>query len=597
MKRVAIMFLFGACFVFAPTAWCATRISMTVEPKKISMYDNASLQITIESDAQDVPEPKLPNLVDFQIFSAGSSQSVQVINGKVSSSVTYRYALSPRHPGRFNVGPAVVTINGTDYTTQVEVVTVNDVPANQHPAPGHNEVQPPPTKTRGEHHVFITASLDRDTVYVNQPVTYVFRFYAGERLLSNPEYNRPSFTNFWVEDLPPQRKYTTTLDGIPYDVTEIRTALFPAEAGVKTIAPAEVTATVRSQSRGNRMNPFNLFDDGFFDRGEPLHLATDALKLTVLSPPAGSPAPPFSGLVGKFTIDAKADVKSVNVGDPVTVHVTVSGEGNVKSIQRPYRDTLPNFRIFSGGSSEDVSTTGYEISGSKTFDEVFVPQRAGTYSLPAFELTYLDPQSHAYKTIKTEPISITVAGGSADFTIPSLNLHPDQLSDIAADVRFLKTEGNDLRRHESIGMLGTAFWFGHALPLLGLAGFFTWRRRVLKDTADPVGRRRRRARQSALRLLHGADPKSAAAIDYAKLSDALLGYYSDRYNLSAQGLTRAEMRARMEEGRLSRPTIDKYLELLDECDRGRYAPGGASLVPSDVLSHAEQVLVEMEQTR
>ncbi len=590
----ALLLLLGGLVALVPSASADTRITAKVEPKKISMYENVTLEITVISDNQNVPQPQLPPLTDFQVFSSGRSQSIQYINGRISASVTYTYVLAPRQPGRFTVGPATVTVGGSVYSTQPEAVVVTDAPP---PAPRQQQQQDPAARrTNRERHVFITASLDKDTVYVNEPVTFIFRFYTGERLLSNPEYQRPAFTGFWVEDLPPQRKYTTSIDGITYEVTEIRTALFPAEAGAKLIPAAEVNATVRgSRRRSNRINPFDLFDDSFFDRGETLRLTTDPLKLVVLPTPPTSVSPPPSGLVGNFEIRAKADVREVNVGDPVTVSVTITGEGNIKAVPRPYRDTLPNFRMFSGGTSENITTADYRIRGAKTFDEVFVPQRAGTYTLPQFALTYFDPKARAYETVRTDPIEITVTGGAADFTIPSLRLEPDQISDLAADVRFLKTDGSQLRRHSGAGLFGWAFWIGHFLPLSGLVGFFIWRRGVLREAADPVGRRRRLARAAALARLRGDNGKGPAQpLTYSDLADALLQFYSDRYNTSAQGLTRAEMRVRLTAAGLPDATIRDYLELLDLCDRGRYAPGAQNQVGADTVARAEAIIAAIE---
>lgn len=588
--------LFFFVLVTAQSALAQPRIIMKAEPKKISMYENVTLEITVEGEIKDLPQPQLPPMTDFQVFSSGRSQSVRMVNGRVSASVTYKYVLAPRQTGRFVIGPATITVNGNVYSSATEAIIVSDAPP---PATSQQQQSQDPAARRSnrDRRVFITASLDKDSVYVNEPVTYIFRFYTGERLLSNPEYQRPAFTGFWVEDLPPQRKYTTTIDGVTYDVTEIRTALFPAESGQKTIPAAEVTATVRSNRRrpNQRTNPFSLFDDSFFDRGESVRLLTDVLKLTVLPTPPTDLKPAPSGLVGNFEIRANTDTKQVNVGDPVTVSVTVTGEGNVKSIPAPYRDTLPNFRMFSGGTSENTTTSDYRIRGAKTFDEVFVPQRAGTYSLPSFALTYFDPKKKSYEVARTEPIELTVTGAAADFTIPSLKLEPDQLSDLAADVRFLKTDGEGLRRTSSPGLFGLAFWAGHVIPLLGLIGFFTWRRGILKDAADPVGRRKRLARQRAIARLRGTDGKAPATpVTYSDLADALMQFYDDRYSKSAQGQTRNEVRATLFANGLHEATVNSYTELLDLCDRGRYAPGGMDKVPDETISRAESVIAAME---
>jgi hypothetical protein len=140
-----------------------------------------------------------------------------------------------------------------------------------------------------------------------------------------------------------------------------------------------------------------------------------------------------------------------------------------------------------------------------------------------------------------------------------------------------------------------AFWIGHVLPLLGLVGFLTWRRGVLREAADPVGRRRRLARQAALARLRGGDGKGESPpLTYSDLSDALMQFYTDRYSISAQGQTRPEVRATLLRDGLSEATIGGYIELLDLCDRGRYALGDMDKVPTATIERAEAIIAAME---
>jgi len=604
-KVVALSLALALCLLPLRSVSAATSFTAKVEPKKIMLSENVTLQLTLESDAQSLPQPQLPPLTDFQVYSSGRSQSMQVVNGRVHSSIIYTYVLSPRHTGRFAVGPARVNIDGVEYTTQSEFVVVNDAPSSPPPSlppPGEHPKNDVAVARESKRHVFITANLDRDTAFVNQAVTYIFRFYAGEPLLANPEYTRPAFTNFWVQDLPPQRKYTTVIDGVPYDVTEIRTALFPTDAGEKTIGPSEVKATIRGRRRAAGRDPFSLFNDNFFntfDRGEEMRLATESMRLVVLPLPEAGKLALASGLVGRFTIAARADVRSVNVGDPITVAVTIAGEGNIKSIPEPHFDSLPNFRVFSGGTSEDVSTSDYRVSGRKMFDEVFVPQRPGTYNLPPFNLAYFDPSRRAFQPIHTDSIAVTVTGAAADFTIPSLRLAPDQLSDLASDVRFLKTEGGRFRRRGDPGLFGIAFWLGHILPLAGLTMLLGWRRRLLREAADPAGRRRRLAHRHALARLQDRAPGQPGSGDVSaeRVADAMLQYYSDRYNCVAQGLRREEMRLRLAGDGLPSVTVEEYLDILAVCDQKRYAPGSDQNVSEELLTRVRRVLEDMETVR
>lgn len=579
----------------------ATTISTTVDRNNVPVGEPLTLTIEVVSDGGTISQPRFDDLSAFDVVSSGSTRNVQVVGGRMSASLTFTYTLVPRDEGQFTIGPAKVTIGGADHLT--DPVTVNVTPSRTRrdeparPEERPTQGQPKPT---GDRRVFISAELDRDTAYVNQPITYIFRFFQGERLLSNPEYTKPSFPGFWVEDLPPQRKYSTVIDGIRYEVTEIRYALFPTDAGTKTIGETRLKATVSSGRRTRSNDPFSIFgNDPFFgfDRGEALNLTTRPVTLAVLPHPADGRPANFSGLVGAFSLRAESDLRTVSVGDPLTVKVTLSGEGNIKAATAPVFDSVPGLRTFAAGSSEEVSTAGYKISGRKSFDQVFVPQRPGTYRIPPFSLSYFDPVARRYRTIQTEPIEFTATGTATDFTIPSLRLSPDELSDLAADVRFIHTDGTDLRRITDPGLFGWPFWAGHLLPFAGLVGFLAWRRRAIRIAADPVGQKRRRAYRTAIECLESTNGKVTGGEGvFEIIANALLRYYGDRFNRPASGARRQDIRADLSRDGVPDPQIAEYLSLLDECDRCRYARA-ADARAADAAERARRVLAGLEEAR
>lgn len=581
-------------------AFAGTTINTSVDRNNVAAGEPINLTIEVISDGSSISQPRFDDLGAFDVISSGSTRNIQLINGRMNASLTFSYTLVPRDEGKYTIGPAKVKVGDTDFLT--DPVTINVSPArirrDEPDKPNESAPSRTPSRPSGEHRVFITADLDRDTAFVNQPITYIFRFYQGERLLSNPEYSKPSFPGFWVEDLPPQKKYTTVIEGVRYDVTEIRYALFPTDAGTKTIGETRLKATVSSGRRSRGNDPFSIFgNDPFFgfDRGEALNLATKPVRVVVLPHPGEGRPLDFNGLVGSFSLSAESDLSTVAVGDPLTVTVTLSGEGNIKAATAPVFDSVPGLRTFSAGSSEEVSTAGYKISGKKSFDQVFVPQRPGTYRIPPFTMSFLDPSTRRYRTLQTEPIEFNATGAATDFTIPSLRLSQDELSDLAADVRFIHTDGSGLRRHSDPGIFGWPFWIGHVLPLAGLVGFIVWRRHTLNVAADPVGQKRRRAYRVAVEQLSAQNGgQGGTPPAYETIAEALLRYYGDRFNRPSSGARRQDIRADLLSAGVPDPHVSEYLSLLDECDRNRYARPSASTSITDAADRAKRVLSNLE---
>ncbi|HEX9750814.1 MAG TPA: BatD family protein [candidate division Zixibacteria bacterium] len=597
MSRARITIL--ACLLAAlpPAARADIRFTASVDTDSIPRDGVVHFTLTLQAPEQSLPNPTLPDLGAFEVFSSGRAQNVSYVDGRVTTSIAYNYALVPRGPGNYTIGEAKVTIDGKEYTTQPIAIVVTKEGAGsvtqqqrQQPPPETPDREKPGGKREG---IFITTSLDKDTALVNEPVTFIFRFYRAQRLLSSPEYNRPEFPGFWVEELSPQRRYRRTIDGVEYDVTELRTMLFPTDAGVKTIEPARLKIAIPNRSRGSALDPFGRDIFGLIG-GEDRVLQSDPLSLIVLAPPARGRPENWSGLVGRFRMKSSVSAREVAVGDPITVTVTIEGEGNIKSIARPQFDSIPDFRTFSAGTSETVSKEGYRIGGMKSFEEVFVPQRAGVYALPVFSLCYYDLNSQRYATLTSDTITVTVTGASTDFSLPSLRLQPDELSDLAADVRFLKTDGTDLRTVAGPGLFGPAFWAGHLVPLCGLLAFVGWRRRILRDQANPASRRRRLAYRSALQRLRNGE---SARVSTADVASALEQFFSDRYNCAARGLRRNDMRDLLAKDRVPESTLNEYMDLLDWCDRSRYVPADSDGAPSELITRAISLLAEFEQSR
>ena len=67
------------------------------------------------------------------------------------------------------------------------------------------------------------------------------------------------------------------------------------------------------------------------------------------------------------------------------------------------------------------------------YDFLAVPRNLGSYTIPAVEFTYYDTSKNAYKTIKTQPFTLTVEKGdgsaseSADYSSKDKDIHTIKL--------------------------------------------------------------------------------------------------------------------------------------------------------------------------
>ncbi len=464
IKNTVRVLPFAFCLLpFALLYAADVQISASLDRQQVALNEQASLSVTI-SGSGNLPEPQLPTFQDFQISNAGRSQNFTWVNGQASASVTYNFALLALKEGHFTIPP--IKIAGQAAETQPLSLDVVKGEANALPAPQKQPGERAQTG-RGSTALFITGSADKSSVYVGEPLTYSFRLFNRVRLLRQPNYQPPQTSGFWAEDLPPQRNYQTTVKGVPYNVTEVRTALFPTGQGKATIGPATLSVSIENIGT----DPFSDdFFASFFGRGEEKVLRTDPVAIRVKPLPDPKPAN-FKGAVGHYTIVANLDKDHTMVGQPLTLSITVAGRGNIKSLPDLPLPPLPNVRTFDPNAATNIEKKDGQVQGSKVFKTVLIPTASGDLQIPAVYFVFFDSDAHAYKTIASRPLTVHVSpagpGGaapaapysSAPSSTPGIRL-------LGEDIRYIRTpsqlsaQGGPLYKSRLFQIFNALFLFG-----------------------------------------------------------------------------------------------------------------------------------------
>jgi hypothetical protein len=603
----------GAFLLMSPAvAGADIVISAQASPQQVGVGENITLRVTIEGQANINGSPALPDLPDFQVYSGGRSSNFTFINGQVSSSLQFTYILVPKHAGNFTLGPVTLVYDNKTYSTAPMTIMVGSGGApRQAPAPSGGSTAPgaapAPVASPGRHGndpVFITTQVDRHEVYVNEPLVLTFRFYHRIPILAQPQYTAPSTGGFWAEDLPPQREYVATVNGVEFQVTEIKTALFPTTAGKLSIGPATLVVQVEDFNRRSA-DPFaDDFFRNFFSGGRQVGLKSEPIAIKVKPLPAEGRPVEFTGTVGQWALSARLDRQSAKVGEAVTLEVRVFGVGNVKSVGKIELPPVTGFKVYDTISSTDVQKQDYRVRGVKTYRTLLRPEVTGTLTVPPIAYAYFDPKTGRYERMQVPALQLKVAPGEAqaqNFPAPGLSAAPEQSAPgvkvMAKDIRYLKLQ---------VPLTGQTpprpleFWLaGFGLPALGLAGIWLWRRRQDKLAADPVYARRRAAGRSARAALHQAhlarNRKDAQGF-YSALSLSLMGYLADKLGLSRSGVTQREIVRRLLLAGGEEKKVTQLTELLDECDFARFAPGdreAAAMEQHEAL--AESLLTEFSR--
>ncbi len=542
-------------------------ITANVDRTNLSTDETLTLTITLNAAVSNLPSPTLPSLNGFNIVGSGSSSQISIINGAMSAQMVYSYRLQPYQAGNLVIEPVSVTINGQTFTTEPITVQVTQGTGQTQAAPRivPGIAAPAPTELAGQK-FFIEAEVDNPTPFLGEQVVYTFRFYQAGTFLGQPDYQAPSFTGFWSEQQPDQAQYQVQAGGQLYQVTELRTILFPTAAEPVTIEPARL-----------------IIPGGFFHRDTTLQ--TESIQLDINPLPPNAPDS-FSGAVGQFDLAAEVDTTDGKVNEPITLKVTLSGQGNLNTIPDPVWPEIQGWRSFESQASTNTSFENGTLTGSRVYERLFVPGVEGEATIPSIDYTYFDPASGMYQTTATEPIPVSIAPGSAEAPPPNfLGSNKTEVAQLATDIRHLKSIPSSLNLARRPLTDQPFYWLAWGVPLVALAGNFAWQWRQLYWQTHVGLARSSQARKKAKRALAQARKQDDL---YLAANQILTTYLSDKLNQPVAGLTRRVLNKLLAESKLNSNLINRVEMALSESELGRFSPEASS------PGHAENLLTEID---
>ncbi len=557
----------------------ADRIQVTVDRNQVTLRDQIYLTIRIEG-SPDEP-PRLPELPDFRVVSRGQQQQTQMVNFRVSHSVSYNYLLIPLRPGSFEIGPATARIDGEDVRSRPFVIQVADAEADD---------------GQRNRDLFVTASVSTDRPWQGQQVIYTWRFLSrvpvGQGSIESMEFG----SDVVAEDLGEVRQYTTAVDGVQYQVNELTKAIFPQRVGEIVLPPSQlrVEVQVAEQRRSaRRRSIFDDFDD-LLGRGgswQTKYLVSAPLVLDVQ--PLPPPPEDWSGLIGEFEMSASLSRRELMVGQSATLQVAVRGVGNVQFLAEPRFPELPAFKVYPDQPTANVDRGGDQLAGSKVFRRALVPLVSGALSIPPLDLVYFDPEQGAYVTRSTDRVDLEVSPADGEEELMLTESLAPTTGKVA--VRILADDILPIRRTaEGIVSAAPSGWrawtwrFAGGLPPLIYLALFGYRRRERRYASDRTLRRRERALRRAFAATKRL-PAELGAADAAEASRALRCYVGDKLGLEGAALTPAEAEQALLDAGVDTEAVRSCRRELERLEAAQFG-ASASTIPAGGLSDLIRML-------
>jgi hypothetical protein len=577
----------------------AQQIAVSV-PSHVSAGENFRLSYTIET--QEVEEFRAGNIPQGLEVLAGpytsQQSSYQMVNGHTSSSssITYTYTLYAAKSGTYTISPAHARVNGKPISSRSARVTVSGTARSNSTPRMHEEGEDQPRmRSAGSpitgRDLFIKVSANKRRVHEQEPVLLTYKVYTLVDL-TQLEGKMPDLTGFHTQEVPlPQQKsfHVERVNGVPYRcVTWSQYVMYPQMTGKLEIPSITFKGIVVEENRS--VDPFEAFFNGGSGYVE-VKRNIQAPGLTIQVDPLPNKPAGFSGGVGRFNLSAQLTKNTVKAGDPVTLRVVVSGVGNLKLLKQPEVNFPKDFDKYDPKVTDKTKLTANGVEGNMVYDYLVVPRNRGKYTIPPVTLIYYDTRSNSYRTLKTQPLTLTVEKGDGSSTSASY----DETK--ANDIHNLKKGEITLHNRDDFFFGSAAYWISIIVSVVAfLALLIIFRKRAI-DNADIVKMRGKKANKIARRRLKLASQlmfKGQAERFYDEVLRALWGYVSYKLNMPVEKLSRDNIADNLHNRGVDNETISKFLSALDECEYERYAPGDPAGNMGKTFTSAMTAITDIE---
>ncbi len=577
------------------TAEAQSSFSATVDKDQVSFGDYFQLRFTLEG-SQGGRNFHPPAFNDFMVLSGpNQSTSMQIINGSVSSSISYSYILQPRNEGKFTIAAASIEAEGKKYQTQPITIEVVKGTAQPKAKQAENENQDSRSQIGGN--LMIKAIVDRTKVYQGEQITVSYKVYTRVQILSYSIAKSPAFTGFWSEDLelPKQIQLSNEIiNGKEYAVGLLRKlALFPQRSGTLNLEPMEIEVTVPVRKQASD------FFDNFFDRSTPVQykIATEPLNITVQPLPTQNIPAGFNGAVGSYQMEANLDKQDVKTNDAVTLRLKITGQGNLKLLEPPAISFPSDVEKFDPKISNNINTQGSRISGSRTFEYLLIPRHSGDEKIAPFTFSYFDTVKEKFVSLHSPEFVIKVQRGSESEPTSVAGLNREDVKLLGEDIRFIKSGNISFRRKGESFVGSTWFYVLYISPLFVFILFLVFFKQKEREMSDVVSLRSRKARKIAKQRLSNAkkllEEKKKEEF-YAEVSRALWGYLTDRLKIPPSDLNRETIASSLQQHSVSSDTISAIISTMEQCEFARFAPQSDSLQMEAVFKDTVQLVTQIE---
>lgn len=578
--RIVLVLLVGAVPCLAAT------LSVQVDPTGVKAGDPFTLTVSVEDGT--VEKVDLPRLDGLESMPGVDSMTFAFTGGTLITTTTRKYQFIAAQAGDFTIPPFDVTLKGgttlrsqalkfhvadggdspganTAGSTNTAEIRAGPVvlppvnptasadqagatPGASPDAPATAAATAPRDKDDGPAKVYMVITPQATDAYAGELVPLRIDFYIRQEANADQD-SLPTIkgSNFLMNDFAVRGHASLALvEGMPYECDTFLTAIAAPKSGDFPLAVERDTYWVKSAAT-NDIDPLGFTKSTNLAHGT---ITSNQFTMHVHSLPDEGRPENFSGAVGEFAVSSDAQPATVAMGEPVTLTFGITGSGNFDYVHCPVLADDAHWKAYAATST--ITFTDEErTQGTKTFEQLVMPEENGNVPLPRATFSYFNTRLKQYVTVPINLPTVAVTGAmpipTATASAPSVGVEISVKPVVADDFLPNRVDLGDTQSNMSPVYQKPWFWILQgvfvALPLLGLLVFFVRRRMFAgQENAESVSRRRS-LRQEQSTMADAVRQGDARAF-FVAARHAVQLQLGTQWALSPEAITLGEIRRR-----------------------------------------------------
>jgi len=397
-----------------PSVLFSGEFTSSVNRNQIGINDNLTLTLTLK-DASAQGTPSIDSLrASFYINSQQQSSNITVLNGRVSSNISWLINLTPNSEGETIIPQiSIATSEGVLFTKPIAIKISKASSADS----ASSEISEITLKT----------SVSKSTPYKNEPIFLTVKL-ASKVELANIAIQKFNIEDAIVEPSGEPQIYKKIVDGIRVDEIEYNYLITPLKSGPLKIPPIVIQGMISTRKKST----FGSFlDDDFqsffmpnINQLKAITLVAKEVDLEVQPPIPGMT--PWLPAISLKIEEIWNESQTFQVGEPLTRGFRIIAEG-ILSSQLPSLQSIqiaddPNFKIYADKpeTGEEIEET--DIRSFRNEQYTLIPQQSGDFILPEITIAWWDTvnKQKAFARLPSRSLKILPAVASVEGTIASL---------------------------------------------------------------------------------------------------------------------------------------------------------------------------------